>query len=149
MADHVFTEALVSLWGGADAIDLQGDDIRCMLVMTNTTADTEVDAKNPADLTTLDEFDGSGYARQALGSEAVNLDLANDRAEFDAADVAFGALGNGTRQIQGYLLIKHVDGSDANDLLLMYKDFASPINPGGSTFTIQWNAEGIMQHVNA
>jgi len=150
MADHVFTEALVSLLGGANAIDWDsaGTNLKVALVMTNTTADTVVDAKNPADVT-MDEFDGSGYARQTLASPTNNLDLANDRAELDGNDIAFGALGNGTRAIQGYVILFNVDGTDANDLLVMYKDFASTINPGGSSFSIAWNAEGIIQLANA
>lgn len=146
MADHVFTPALGKLLSGD--IDLNADDIRLILVMTNTTADTETDAEFVSSLTTLDEDDGANYARAALAGETVVADLANDRGEFDANDVTFAALGNGTREVQGYLLYKHVT-TDADSSLILYRDFAAPINPGGTDFVIQWNAEGILQLANA
>lgn len=128
-------------WSGD--MDLNADDMRILLCMTNTTADTDVDADNTSGYT-LDEFDGSGYARAALANEAVNIDDANDRAEFDADDVAFGALGNGTRAIQGYLIHEHIT-NDADSFPFVWGDFSGTITPGGSTFTVQWNAEGIAQ----
>lgn len=143
MADHVFTPALALLVAGSL------NDLRMALLSTNTTADTEVDAENPADVTTLDEFDGAGYARQALTGEAVNVDLANDRAEIDANDPTFPAMANGTRQIQGWMILQNVDGTNANDLNKFYQDFSSTINPGGSSLQVQFNAEGIVQVANA
>ena len=50
------------------------DDIRAILVMTNTTCDTEIDAITYVDdYTTLDESDATGYSRQALTSGMVCL----------------------------------------------------------------------------
>lgn len=124
-------------------LDEAGDDMRCILCMTNTTADTDVDADNTGTYT-LDEMDGTNYARQALGNQAVNLDDSNDRAEFDADDVVINSLGNGTRQMQGFLIHEHIT-NDAGSFPLCWGDFSSTINPGGSNFTIAWNAEGIVQ----
>lgn len=124
-------------------MDLNGDDMRLILVMTNTTADTDVDADNTSGYT-LDEMDGANYARVALANEAVNTDDTNDRAEFDADDVTISSLGNGTRQMQGALIHEHIT-NDAGSFPLCFVEFSSTINPGGSTFTIQWNAEGIVQ----
>lgn len=141
----VYTPAKTAL-ANAD-LDLAAHDIRLLAVMTNTTADTDQDAQNIADIGTLDEFDGSGYARQALASEAVNEDAANNRAEFDATDVAFGALGNGTRAIQGFVLYRHVT-NDADAILIAFIDNGGSsfaLNPGGATVTVQWSAEGILQ----
>ena len=51
----------------AGEIDLNADDIRIALVMTNTTVDTENDAITTIDdFTTLDEMDGANYSRAAL-----------------------------------------------------------------------------------
>ena len=69
------------------------DDFRIILVMTNTTADTEDDANTIDGFTTLDEFDGSDYSRQSLGSDTLNEDSVNSRAEYDAADAVFAELG--------------------------------------------------------
>lgn len=124
-------------------MDLNADDMRAILCMTNTTADTDVDADNTGTYT-LDEMDGTNYARQALANEAVNIDDANDRAEFDADDISIATLGNGTRQMQGCLVHEFVT-DDAGSFPLCFVEFSSTINPGGSTFSVSWNAEGIVQ----
>jgi len=130
----------------AAEIDLNADDIRIRLLMSNTTADTENDAiVNIVDLTTVDVCDGANYVDKALANEAVNKDDGNDRAEFDADDVTWTALGVGTRTTVGVLIYKYVDGTDANDLVIAYVEFASAVTHDGTDFTIQWNAEGILQ----
>ncbi len=142
MASQIYNEFKRA--NAAGEIDLNADDIRFALLMTNTTADTENDGIiNLNDFTTLDEHATAG--RKALANEAVNKDDANDRAEFDADDVTWTALANGARAIAGALIYKHVDGTDANDLVIAWIEFASTQNPGGSDFTIQFNAEGILQ----
>lgn len=132
-------------------IDLDTHNIWVALLMTNTTADTENDSKEHiGQLTTLDECDGANYVRKALGSKAVNLDDGNDRAEFDAADVTWSALGNGTRAIQGVLVYVDTDNDgasadDASNDIIAWIEFAATQNPGGGDFTVSWNAEGILQ----
>ena len=146
MASVVYNEFKRASAAGEIDLDTGGDDIRIQLLMTNTTADTENDGiVNIYDFTTLDEMDGANYVVKALANEVVNKDDTNDRAEFDADDVTYTALGNGTRAIQGALLYKHVDGTDANDLVIAFIEFSSTQNPGGRDFTIQWNSEGILQ----
>ena len=131
----------------AGEIDLNVDDIRLKLLMNNTTADTENDGiVAVADFTTLAETAGANADNQkALANEAVNKDDANDRAEFDADDPTWPALGNGANPIQGALVFKRVDGNDANDLVIAFIDFAADQSPGGSDFTINFDAEGILQ----
>ena len=130
-------------------------DIRILLVMSNTTADTEEDSEFVGDVTTLDEFDGANYARKALASEAVNTDTGNDRGEFDAADLAAGstgwtALGAGTRDIIAIVGF-HFVTNDAASPLAWYDDSAAqlPFNGNGGDVGITWNAEGIVQLSNA
>jgi hypothetical protein len=126
-------------------IDLNTDDMRVLLVKTsaNTTTDTEDDTEFLSGFTTLGESNGSGYARQALSGEVVNDDSANNRAEFDASDVAFGALNGDT--VGAALLYKHV-GADSANMPVMYNDTGGfPVTLNGGTFTIQWNTEGIIQ----
>jgi hypothetical protein len=119
-------------------------DPRTRLLMTNTTADTENNKATLSAYTTIDSFDGSGASNVALTSEAVNVDSGNNRIELDADDVAFGALGNGTRQIQGILIYFHVT-NDSDSIPVFFIQFSSNINPGGATVTVVWNAEGIVQ----
>lgn len=128
-------------------VDMVNDDVRFIHLMTNTTVDTERDAKDSiSDFTTLDNFDGSGTSANghALDSQAVNIDDANDRAEFDAADETITALGAGTRSIQGLLVFSWI--TDLNSSLpLHWIEYAANKTPDGSDFVVTFNAEGIIQ----
>src|SRR5688500_9451363 len=117
-------------------LDFAAQDIRIMLVMTNTTADTDQDVQFVGSITTLDEMDGANYARQALASEAVNEDAANNRAEFDATDAVFTNLGAGTRAVLGMVLYRHVT-NDADSPLIAYIDGTGfPYTANDATLTI-------------
>lgn len=140
MPSKMFNVAKQRTWAGD--MDLNGDDMRLVMLMTNTTVDTEQDTiTNTSNFTTLDEMDGTNYARQNLANEAVNRDDGNDRAEFDSDDVTINSLGNGTRQMQGALIHEHIT-NDAGSFPAFWVEFAATVNPGGSNFTIQVNAEG-------
>lgn len=145
MASNVFNSALVRIFNGG--IDFDTNDFRVKLLMTNTTADTEKDAINfVSNITTLDLCDASGYADVQLTGEAVNTDDVNNRAEFDANDVSFTGLGgNATRNYQGVLLYKYVDGTNANDIPVAFIEFTTPIPSTATQVDIPWNAEGILQ----
>ena len=144
MTSKYFTRAL----GLINSATLTGD-VRAALVMTNTTADTEVDTEFMAGFTTLDEMDGAGYARVALTSEAFAVDLANDRWEFTAAAFTFAGVGAGTRQVQGLLLYLHVT-NDADSKPLMYIDGTGfPFTGNGEDIVVTPNAEGIAQYASA
>lgn len=143
MASLVNNYAKGKMWDGT--IDLNTDDIRAILCMTNTTVDTEANVQTTSAFTTLDECDATGYARLALTSEAVNIDTSNNRAEFDAADLSFTSLsGNATRAIQGVLLHEHIT-NDASSLPIVFVDFSADIPTTATQIDIPWNAEGIMQ----
>lgn len=127
-------------------VSLSVDDIRIWLCMTNTTADTVRDAVDTWSDVTIDEFDGANYSAGglALDSQAVAVDDANDRAEFDAADEVVTALGAGTRAIEGYGLGSFVTNT-ASSLPLHWLEASSNPTPDGSDFTLVFNAEGILQ----
>lgn len=140
-----YTNAKRAILAGEIDLDTAGDDVRLLLVMSNTTADTTEDAATITGLGTLDEMDGSGYARQALAGEAVTADNANDRGEFDANDTQFASVSAGTRQVVGAVLYKHVDGTPGNDIPIAYIDGTGfPFDPGGGNIDFAWNAEGIL-----
>jgi hypothetical protein len=145
MASAIPNSAKANLVNGT--IDLNTHDIRARLVMSNTTCDTEVDAINDlADYSTIDPCNSTGYADVALSSEAVNVDDANNRAEFDAVDVSFTGLGgDASRNIVGVLIYKYVDGTNANDLPIQYVEFTAPIPSTATQIDIPWSTEGILQ----
>ena len=145
MANFIYNEAKRALAEGEIDFGTGGTDLRVMLVMTNTTADTEFNVNTISGFTTLDEMDGANYARIALSGEVVNEDVANNRAEFDASDVTWTSLGAGTRQVQALILYKHV-GADSSNVPIAFIDTGGfPFSANGGNVTIQWNADGIVQ----
>lgn len=141
MASFVYTPAKTALLSGT--LDFTADDIRLLLVDSTTTADTEQDIQFVGGLATLGELSGTGYVRKALASEAVNEDAGNNRAEFDAVDVTWTGIDAGTAAAA--VLYKHVT-NDADSPLIAYIDTGGfPFVTNGGDFTIQWNAEGILQ----
>lgn len=143
MASFVYNRAKAKFLSGD--IDWNTHDMRALLVMTNTTADTEDDTEFIGGLVTLDEMDGANYVRKSLASEAVNFDAANNRGEADADDVTWAALGAGTRSIAGVVIFRFVT-NDADSPLVAYIDSGGfPIAANGGDLTIQWNVEGILQ----
>ncbi len=140
---HVYTPAL----GLLNPTVLTGD-MRAILVMSNSDADTLVDAEFISAFT-LDEHDGANYARLALTAEAFAVDLANDRFEFDADDLVFPNLGIGTRQCIGLILYLHVT-NDADSKPIQYINTGGfPFDGNGTNFEVTVNAEGLTHLRNA
>jgi hypothetical protein len=142
----VYNEAKRLMMTGALNLGAGGHDIRAALVMTNTTADTEDDVNTFAGFTTLDEYDHGSYARVALGGEVVNEDAPNNRAEFDANDITFPALGAGTRQAQGMIIYRDTGGGAGSEVPIAFIDTGGfPFTGTGGDVIVTWNAEGIVQ----
>lgn len=123
-------------------------DLKIMLLETTTTTPTNPD-HNFVSAIVADEFSDTNYTggfggagRKTLASKAVNQDDTNDRAECDAADVTWTALG-GTSSVVGAVIFKEIT-NDASSPLICFIDLADTATNGGD-FTIQWNAEGIIQ----
>lgn len=143
-----YTPAKERLAKGDSDFDEAGHDIRVLLAMTNTTADTDQDAGTLAAIGTLDEYDGAGYGRAALAAQVVNRDDVNNRAEISATSpISFGAaVAAGTRSAAGALVYRHVDGTAANDLPIAWIDSGGfPLNGGGGAYQAAINAEGLLQ----
>ena len=143
MASKVPNSAKTLLLNGG--LDLDTDDIRARLVMTNTTCDTEVDAiDNLSDYTTIDPADATSYADVAL-TESVAVVDASDLAKFDATDISFTGLGgDASRAYQGVLLYKYVDGTNANDIPVAYIDFSSTVPATATQVDVPWDSAGIL-----
>lgn len=137
-----------------NTLDLLTDTIKCMLLKStyDSNDDPDVDfiddggANDPID----HEADCTGYTggfagagRKTLASKATNIDDANNRVEFDFADVAFGALGNGTNNTLGsFAIIKEIT-NDAASIYIASDDVADKPTNGG-TITYAVNAEGMV-----
>lgn len=146
MASVVYNDFKRGLLSGEYDLHTSGDDIRIALLMTNTTADTEVDSiTSISSFTTLDECDATGYARVALSGEAVTADNTDDEGVFDATDASFtGLSGDATRDIQGALIYKYVDGTAGNDKPLFFIDFTADIPSTATQIDVPFAAEGIL-----
>ena len=143
MADFVYTSAKAKL---AKA-DLDGDtvDLRSKLCMSNTTADTDQDAATLSAITTIDEYDGSGYAEIDFAGVVVAQDDPNNRAEIQANAGSYGAtVAAGTRQWVGHLYYVFIDGNPANDYPVAWKD-ETPGDGNGGALNFTPNAEGLVQ----
>lgn len=148
MASFWYTPAKERMAKGDLDFDEAGHDIRFLLAMTDTTADTDQDAGTLSAITTLDEYNGTGYTRQALASQVVTRDDPNNRAEIGGTSpVSFGAtVGAGVRSAAGHVIYRFVDGTAANDQPIAWVDSGGyPINGGGGPFQVTQNAEGHLQ----
>lgn len=129
------------------SIDLDTSTLKAILLMTNTTCDTE-DKRYVGDFTTLDEMDGSGYSRVTLSGGSVSGDLVNHRGEITFSDIRFSGVGAGTRQVQGLLIYKHVT-NDADSVAIAYIDGdlagVFPFTANGGDVVIASPAEGLLR----
>ena len=143
MANFVYTGAKLKIAKGD--LDFDSADIRVKLCMSNTSADTDQDATNLTGITTIDEYDGSGYSEIDLAGASVAADNANNRAEVDYTDGSFGAaVGAGTRSWVGMLIYCRVDGTAGNDFPVAWHDLSSN-NGNGGAVDLAINAEGLLQ----
>lgn len=128
-------------------IALHTDDVRLLLVMSNTTAATDRTAQTITGITTLDECDAVGYTSGgvALTGEAVARDGTGHRGFFDAADASFANLAAGTRQVAGMILYIWKGSLGASIPIAFFDTPGFPFWGNGSTMTVQWNASGILQ----
>lgn len=124
------------------AIDANALDLRARLVMTNTTVDTENDAKDHLDdFTTMDTHDGSGYVEKTCASIAVAVDDTNGGATLDFADITWSSLGAGTRSIEGVLIYHQDSAADSGRIPILFFDTANVASNGGDV-TLTVNASG-------
>lgn len=139
----VYTPAKYKIARGE--IALQSADTRVLLVMTNTTADTDQDAATISGIGTLDEYNGANYARKAFSGEVVNEDDPNNWAEFTADPVTWSTLGVGTRQCQAAVIYLFVT-NDADSVPIAYIDTGGfPFDGNGGNAVLTPNAEGFLK----
>lgn len=146
MATFVYDNVKAAILKGDLQLD-GGHDIRVALLSGGTTADTEKDKVTIDGFTTLDELSATSYARVALANEAVSTDGGSNRGEFDADNVAFGAIGGASNdEIVGFLIFRFIT-NDSDSIPIAFIDNPSelPFTTNGGTVTIQWDAQGIIQ----
>ncbi len=123
------------------AINLATDTIKVMLVSSAYTPDIDTHTRR-SDIT--NEVGASGsYASggSALANQTWTQDNINDRSVFDADDVAWTSA---TITARGAVIYKANGGAASADELIAYIDFGSDKTSTAGTFTITWDASGIL-----
>lgn len=134
MATQVYNSFKSAIMGGS--ISLSADTIKVALTSAYT---PDISAHSTySDITT--EVNGSiGYTLggETLTSVTLIQDNGDDEGVMDAADVTWE---NSTITANGAVLYD----STYNNQLIGYVDFLSSKSSSGSTFTIVWNSEGVL-----
>lgn len=137
MADVIYNSFKKKIMDGS--IDLDTDTIKVALVTSTYTPDQDVhdffdDVTN--------EVVGTGYTAggASLANKAVTADNTDNEGVFDADDVAWTT---STITARGAVIYKST-GTASTSPLICYLDFGSDKISTAGTFTISWNAEGIL-----
>lgn len=137
MADVIYNNFKKLIMNGG--IDLDTDTIKVALVTSAYTPDQDVhdffdDVTN--------EVTGTGYTAggSSLANKAVTADNTDNEGVFDADDVAWTT---STITARGAVIYKST-GTASTSALICYLDFGSDKISTAGTFTISWNAEGIL-----
>lgn len=141
MADLVYP-----LWKGRQAgtgtpVDFDTDTLKVMLVTSTYVATSAATLKTHDfrdDVT--NEVTGTGYTAGGATLASKTLTASGDNFVFDAADVTWTTA---TITARGAVLYKSV-GTAATDPIIALFDFGSDITSTAGTFTLQWNASGIL-----
>jgi hypothetical protein len=127
-------------------IDTLGDSLEAednTLALVEDAHTPDFTAHNFADDIT-DEISGGNYAREAVTSTEITL--ATGTLTYDAADTVYDNGGSDDVTIadaMAAILIRNT-GSDATSELHGLWDFVSAASCTNSTFTVQWNASGLI-----
>jgi hypothetical protein len=132
-------------------INLLTDTIKVMLVGSTYTANADDSFVNPS-IAGGQELNGTGYVggyagsgRKTLASKVVTRDDTNDRAEFSAAPLTWSAINAGTIAAAVIIRERAATGDTMSELIGYINTGGFPFVTNGGDFTLQWNAEGILQ----
>lgn len=153
MASLVYNIAKKEVMDGT--LNLNTDTLKVMLVNATYTPNADDDVVDAggandavdAEIAATNYVGGwGGSGRKTLSNKVFQEDDANDRAELHADNITWTALGGAQNDtIVGAVIVKEGVSDDTTSRLIAYIDLADTTTNGGD-FTIQWNAEGILQH---
>lgn len=142
MADDIYPKFKEYLGDGT--IDLDTDTFKALLVRdgyTFSTAHTIVTDIN--DLTIEVTGANTGYDTGGLALGSVTW-TGTDVMTFDAADIAWDTAAGCEFEAIGAIIYDDTVTSPVADPLVCFVDFGATKTVSGGTFTIQWNASGII-----
>lgn len=151
MADFLYNTGSARLWDTLQPTDLIVDTIKVMLVTSSYVADRDNDfIEEGVNDANEHELSGTGYAagfgnsgRKTLGSKTITVDKANDRTEFDCADLSWTAINAGTAAQM--LVIVEITNDLASPLIAHIDSGGFPIVTNGGDLNVTINAEGLIQ----
>lgn len=137
MADVIYNSFKQKIMNGS--IDLDTDTIKVALVTSSYTPNQDSHTVF-SDVT--NEVSATGYTAggATLSGVTVTQDDTDNEGVFDATDSAWPSSSITAR---GAVLYKST-GVAGTSPLIAYIDFGQDVSSVGATFTIQWNAEGIL-----
>lgn len=122
-------------------VDWVGDTIQCSLHTVTYTPDQDVhDFFNDA----TNEITGTGYTAGgvSLGSKTLTYDTATNQVRLDAVDASW----TGATFTARYAVIwKDTAGASTTDPLLSYVDFGADESVASGTFSVVWDATGVLR----
>ncbi len=138
MASVIYNSFKRDIMNGA--LDLDTDTIKVMLVTSSYTPDQDSHTKR-SDVT--NEVSGTNYTAggSALANKAVTADNTDNEGVFDADDLTWST---STITARGAVLYKSRGGASSADELICYIDFGADKSSSAGNFTLQWDAEGIL-----
>lgn len=137
MADVIYNSFKKKIMDGS--IDLDTDTIKVALVTSTYTPDQDVHDFFD-DIT--NEVSGTGYTAggASLANKTVTADNTDNEGVFDADDVSWTTA---TITARAAIVYKST-GTASTSPLICYIDFGADKVSTAGTFTISWNAEGIL-----
>ena len=117
---------------------LDATALRALIVMTNSTAFAEKDARTLADFTHLDEYSGEGYERKLLAVEFNEGSMS-----YEAADVVWPMLREGARRAMAMIAFQQ-GSTDRASIPIGYIDSGFPFYGNGGPVRVSWPS-GILQ----
>lgn len=122
------------------ALNLLSATVKVALLSSAYTPD--IDANQFWSDVSANEVVGAGYTAggQALANKTVSQDNANDRGKFDADDTNWP----GSTITARYAVLYQDTGVPGTSHLLGYIDFLTNKSSNGGTFSLQWQAAGIV-----
>jgi len=155
MTNFWYNTGKLRCWAGAAGeIDLINDAaVKVMALEDDTGEDTDSEfisdvLVSGVEVTSTGYTGGFGGAgRKALASKVLAVDQANNRAEFDCANVVWATISQAGVELWVSLVIMKEITNDAASPVIAHIDTASglPLTPNGSDITLTINAEGLLQ----
>lgn len=150
MADFFYLPYLLK--HETQTINLLTDDVRLILVKTgHVSVNTD---EFIGDFATLDECDGTNYSpgpggtgRKVLASKSWGLDVPNERAEWQLANITWTAIGADAGPATAMIMYKHNSDSDdsLNEAIAFMDQGGFPQTFSGVNATVSIPAEGLFQ----